>query len=464
MNDDRPLPPSTRVIYAVFDAVCRYDKTRLLSGISVLIIAAVMASGFYVIKKEEQGVRLRFGKVVEAVVEPGVHYKLPFIEKVHIRKVKRITRTLISGESEKTHLTLLSGDTNLLEVDINLQYRIDNLMNFLFTVSDPKELMIMLTREELINIVSQNFIDLILTSNRSIIQNHLFNEITRQLESLDIGIELIALNIVDVRPIEETLAAFRDVNDAISERIQAISNANTRKEKLIARTRGQAEALILDAKAKARERTTQAQSSASAWSALLAEYRKDPAQVAITRYWQRMRTIFTEASLSAVNPGNEANIEINLVDSLAGPMPVHIPGMPSKIGHGPSGHEPLDRPLLSTVAPNIHAIEKSDEDKLLLDGQYHTPDMERDHKPLPGDRPSTKSRSLIFDTPSIFSHSDVSSGGTSSAHQETGQHAEATTGEAHEDDEASTDKSGDEAGIDKPDMKKPGKDEKQHDQ
>ncbi len=461
MSDDQPLPPSTRIIYAAFDAVGRHDKTRLLAGISVLIIAAVLASGFYVIKKEEQGVLLRFGKVVEAVVEPGVHYRLPFIETVHIHKVKRITRALISGESEKTHLTLLSGDTNLLEVDINLQYRIDNLMNFLFTISDPKQLLLMLAREELINIVSQNFIDLVLTSNRGIIQNHLFNEVTEQLESLDIGIELIALNIVDVRPIEETLAAFRDVNDAISERIQAISNANIRKEKLIARTRGQAEALILDAKAKARERTTQAQGSVSAWSALLAEYRKDPAQVAITRYWQRMRTIFAEASLSAVNPGNEANIEINLVDSLAGPMPVHIPGMPSGIGHAP-----LDRPLLSTVAPNIHAIEKADEDKLLLDGQYHTSDTERDHKPLPGDRPSTKSRSLIFDTPSIFSHSDVSSGGASSGRQETGQHVEATTttGEAHEDDEVSADKSGDEAGTDEPDMmKKPGKDEEQHD-
>ncbi len=454
MNDDRPLPPSTRIIYSVFDAVCRYDRTRLLWGISALIIASVMASGFYVIKKEEQGVRLRFGKVVEAVVEPGVHYRLPFIEKVHIRKVKRIISSLLTDGAETTHLTMLSGDTNLLEVDITLQYRIDSLRSFLFTAFDPKKLMVMLAREELINIVSQNFIDLVLTSNRSIIQDHLFNEVTKQLESLDIGIELIALNIVDVRPIEETLAAFRDVNDAISERIQAISNANIRKEKLIARTRGQAEALILDAKAKARERTTQAQSSASAWSALLAEYRRDPAQVAITRYWQRMRTIFAEASLSAVNPGNEANIEINLIDGLAAPMPAHISAIPT--APSKTGHEPLDRPLLSTVAPNIHAIEKSDEDKLLLDGQYHAPDTERDHKSLPGDRPSIKPKSLIFDTPSIFSHSDVSSSGASSTHQ--------TTGKAHEDDGASADKSGDEAGIDKPDMKKPGKDEKQHDQ
>ncbi len=427
MNDDRSLPPSTRIIYAVFDAFWRYDKTRLLSVIAVLVIAAVLASGFYIIKKEEQGVRLRFGKVVEAVVEPGVHYKLPFIEKVHIRKVKRIISSLIGDEAKTTHVTLLSGDTNLLEVDINLQYRIDNLRNFLFAASEPEKLMIMLAREELVNNVGKHFIDLVMTSNRNVIQKRLFDQVTRRLESLDVGIELIALNIADIRPIEETVAAFRDVNDAISERMQAISSANLRKERLIARTKGQADALILDARAKAKERKTQAQASASAWSALLTEYRRDPAQVAITRYWQRMRTIFSEASLSAVNPGNEANIEINLVDSLAGPPAVHVPVVSAKAGHGPE-YELLDRPLLSTIPPDVHAIESTDEDKIPLEGQFHDPDTERDHMNLPGDRPTTKPRSLIFDTPSIFSHDDVS---RSSAQQTTGQRMDVSTAGTH---------------------------------
>lgn len=417
MDNDRTLPPSTRIIYAVFDTIFRYGKTRLLTGITVLITVAVMVSGIYVIKKEEQGVRLRFGKVVEAAVEPGMHYRLPFIEAVHIRKVKRILRAPISSDPESVHLTLLSGDTNLLEVNINLQYRIDHLRNFLFTVSDPEMLLRMLVREELVNLVGQNFIDLILTSNRNVIQSDLFKKVTQQLESLDIGIELVTLNIVDIRPIEETLAAFRDVNDAISERMQAISNANLRKERLIANTRGQAEALILDAKAKARERTVQAQSSASTYAVLLAEYLKEPTQVAITRYWQRMRTIFAEASLAAVNPGNEANIEINLIDGLAGQMPPHVSAAPSRIGQ-----ETLKRPLLSTVLPDIHAVENVDEDNPLRDGQYHSPEIERDHRPLPEDRSiMTRPRSLIFDMPSIFSHDHVPRSSTSSTHPATAQ-------------------------------------------
>ena len=202
-----------------------------------------------------------------------------------------------------------------------LQYRIDSLRNYLFAASDPRALVTMFVRQELVNILGQNFIDLIFTSNRNFIQRHLFNQVTDRLETYDIGIELVSLDIVDLRPIEETLDAFRDVSDAFAERVQAESDANRKKERLLAHSRGQADALVLNAKAKANERIVQAQSSAGAFSALLAEYRRRPVHVSITRYWERMRKIFTEASLSAVNPDDESTIDINMIDGIAGFTP-----------------------------------------------------------------------------------------------------------------------------------------------
>ena len=216
---------------------------------------------------------------------------------------------------------------------------------------------------------------------------------TDVLEARDIGIELVALNIIDVRPIEETVFAFRDVNDAIAESVQAQSHANRKKERLIARTRGQAEALVMSAKAIGRERLVQARSSAGAFLALLDEYRKDPQQVAITRYWQRMRTIFTEASLSAVNPSNASTIDINMIDEAGGVSPVEI-----AVGAPPEGDR-IDRRLAApTSESSVHAMETVDADRHLLSGQFHKSRTERDHV-------STASpRSLIFDTPSIFPH------------------------------------------------------------
>ncbi len=401
MRDKQSLPPSTRVIYALFDV---FPKCRrwIIAGIVVALAAAMLVKGLYIVKKEEQGVLTRFGKVVDAEVGPGVHYRIPIMEKVHIRKVLRIIRYQVSSnEGGKVNFTILSGDTNLFEVGVAIQYKIDHLRNYLFTASDPVSVVTMLVRQEMVNILGQNFIDLIFTSNRNIIQDHLFNEVTDSLETIDIGIELVSLDIVELRPIEETVDAFRAESDANAERVQAESNANRKKERLLAHSRGQADALITYAEAKANERMVQAQSSAYAFSALLAEYRRQPEHVGITRYWERMRKIFTEASLSAVNPDKESTIDINMIDSIAGFAPP--PPVATLLEASPSiDAKPPDRPLLASVMrENEHAIETVDGDKFLLDGQFHQKRAERDHMS------SAKPRSLIFDTPSIFSHRHV---------------------------------------------------------
>ena len=397
MSERQTLPPSTRVIYAVFDFLQEHQR-GILRTAAIALVAGVLLSGLHIVKKEEQGVRTRFGRVVDANVGPGVHYHVPVIEKVYIHKVKRITRHQISSkEGDTVNFTILSGDVNLLEVDVILQYRIDNLMNYLFVTSDPLAMVTMYAREELVNFLGQNFIDLIFTSNRNIIQSDLFDSITERLEGRDIGIELVSLDIVDVRPIEETRAAFRDVSDAHTERMKAVSDANRRSEQLIARSRGQAEALVLNAKAKARERLIQAKSSAGVFTALLAEYRRQPAHVSITRYWDRMRQIFSEASLAAVNPGRNSTIDINMIDG-AGVTPADMAlGIPP-----PGEEEALDRPLLaSALTQNLHAIESVEADNLLRDGQFHRIGAERDHLEI------ANPRSLMFDTPSIFSHRHV---------------------------------------------------------
>ena len=393
MSEPQSLPPSTRAIYAAFDFLeAQYRRILwILAGVAVL---GFVVSGFYIVKKEEQGVRTRFGRVVDAHVGPGLGYAVPFVEQMHIRKVKRIVGHEISStKGKQANFTILTGDTNLIEVDAVVQYKIDNLRSYLFASADPVTLLTVFIREELVNILGQNFIDLIFTSNRDVIQQHMLEHVVEGLESLDFGIEIVSLDIVNVHPIQETLQAFRDVNDAIAESEQVVSVANRKREQLLARSKGQAEATVMNARASARERLVQARSSATVFRALLAEYRKNPKQVAITRYWQRMRTIFAEASLSVVNPGNGSNIDINMMDGVAGVPPTAVA---ARVPPSPAAAE--KRLPASTMPPNVHALESITADKPLIEGRFHRERAERDHAR------EANPRSLLFDTPSIFSH------------------------------------------------------------
>lgn len=400
MSEPQSLPPSTRAIYVAFDFLGAHYK-KILWFLVVHAFLGVLLTGFYVVKKEERGVRTRFGKVVDAQVAPGLGYAVPLVEQVHIRKVKRIVGHEISStKGTQTNFTILTGDTNLIEVDVTVQYRIDNLRSYLFASADPVTLLTVTVRQELVNVMGQYFIDLIFTSNRDVIQQHMLEHVVERLEPLDFGLHIVSLNIVDVRPIQETLQAFRDVNDAIAESEQVVSVANRQREHLLARSKGQAEAVVINAKASARERLVQARSSATVFKALLAEYRKNPKQVAITRYWQRMRTIFAEASLSVIHPGEGSNIDINMIEGVAGVPPTAVA---AQVPLSPATAE--KRLPRSTMPPNVHALETVTADKPLIEGRFHRPRAERDHTR------EANPRSLLFDMPSIFSHRHGVSGG-----------------------------------------------------
>ena len=394
------LAPSTRIIHATFDYVGEH-KARIAAWVVAVAVLAVLASGIYVVKKEERAVLTRFGKVVDAEVRPGIHYAFPVVEQAHVRKVMRIARRNVATRDGDGNVSfsILSGDTNLFEVDVALQFRIGSLRNYLYATVDPETVLALVVRERLVDIMGRTFIDLIFTNNRDVIQARLFDDAVDYLEANDIGIELLALNIVDLRPIDETVAAFRDVSDAIAESIQAVSNANTRMERLLARSRGQAEAVVMNAGIKARERRLQAGSGAKAFSDLLAAYRSEPSSVTVTRYWQRMRGIFRDATLSAVNPGDASVIDINMIEGFV--PGVGVGGVPVAAA-APRESLAGARVSLSTASEKgTHGLEDVESDRFLVDGRFHSSRSERDHLDI------ANPRSLLFDDLSIFGHRHV---------------------------------------------------------
>ena len=405
MAEQEGLPQSTQIIYAVFDFAERCNKRKLFAWVLALAVSAVLGSGFFIVKKEERAVKVRFGKLVDENIMPGIHYQIPMIEKLYINKVERISRqTISSSQGKKVNFAILSGDNYLLEITVVFQYRIKNLRNFLFTAADPGTVMAVLIRERLVNIIGQHFIDTIMTFNRNLIEDQLFKDAVAQIASQHIGVELVDLNITGIRPVNEMLDAFRDVNDAMSESLQTISKANTQKERLLAHSRGQALALIEHVKARAHGRIVQARAGASAFLQLLAEYEKQPEQVAISRYWQRMGQIFNEASLSVIGPKASSTVDINMIEGTASLAHAGLNTVSSdKFMDVATENNDVRGSLLSTLPSNVHVIENTEAAKHLISGRSHNASGERDH------RKTASLRSLIFDTPFFFhEHTPVS--------------------------------------------------------
>lgn len=392
------LPASTRIIYTTFDFIGQYWPRILFIAIVVVVLAG-LSTGLFVVKKEEQGIITRFGKVVNAEVNPGLGYAIPMIEKVHIFPVKRIISKQISSNQDSSEtFTVLSGDTNLLEVTLNLQYTIIDLRKYLFVVADPDLLLSRIARENLIEEFGNNFVELIFTNNRQHIEQELQVVIQDRANVLGLGIEINALSIVELSPIEETVAAFRDVNDAVAEKLQVESDAERKRQRRIARSRGQAQAIVLDARAKAHTRRQQAQSTANIFLNLLEQYRNNPEQVAITRYWDRMRTTLQEARLTSINSAEDLVVDINMIDSVAMPVNLAMADEPFTSSESP----PMDVLDRSTATlPPTPTSDHAEVDRLTMDGRAHDTKSELDHLS------TANARSLIFDTSALFKHAHI---------------------------------------------------------
>jgi membrane protease subunit HflC len=65
---------------------------NLIKALGLLIVVlTVVNSTLYVVSEFERGVKLRFGKLIEADIQPGLHIKVPFVDDVRIFDARILT-------------------------------------------------------------------------------------------------------------------------------------------------------------------------------------------------------------------------------------------------------------------------------------------------------------------------------------------------------------------------------------
>ncbi len=117
---------------------------RILFGLVILIIVGYLLTGIYVVSPGEAAVVRRFGAVVDPNVTPGLHYRVPWpvdrIDIVNVSEVRREVVGLLSPEEGHEHpepiskLQVLSGDTNVIDVEIIVQYQVGDPAAYLVNV------------------------------------------------------------------------------------------------------------------------------------------------------------------------------------------------------------------------------------------------------------------------------------------------------------------------------------------
>ncbi len=250
-------------------------------GIVVLVLVGIwLASGFYRVQPEEEGVVLRFGKL-NRVTTPGLNYHLPSpIETVLTPQVTRVNRVEIgfrsgagsSGRNISEEALMLTGDENIIDVNFVVLWRISNAADYLFNIRDPEDTVAIAAESVMREVIGQTPILEATTEGRREIEGRVREQMQVLMNEYGAGINIEEVQLQKSDPPSEVIDAFRDVQRAQADRERLQNEAEAFANDIIPRARGEAERLLQEAQAYEQEAVERARGEADRFTQVLKAY------------------------------------------------------------------------------------------------------------------------------------------------------------------------------------------------
>ncbi len=303
-------------------------------AILVVIALGVWAlTGFYQNDAAERSVITRFGEYVETTM-PGLRWHLPWpIE-------RRVVVNVAEFESFEDRTRMLTQDEALVGINLAVQYRRSDPVQFAFSVRDPEETLKIVSESAIREIIGQSKLGFVLETGRQEIAQKTRDLIQRTISSYQTGIEVISVNMQDVIVPEQVAPAQKDAIKAREDRDRANLAAQTYANDILPRARGLAASQLEAARAHRDRVVAEADGKSTRFAALAAEYARAPEVTRQRLYLETMEQVF----------GNSAKV---LVDTKGTGNLVYLPldKLMEQRGQWPRGSVNVEAPVPVEAAP-----------------------------------------------------------------------------------------------------------------
>lgn len=262
--------------------------------IGIGIVAAAVLWGMasiYTVKPEEQSVELLLGEY-SATGQPGLNFApWPLVSYEVIPVQIEQTETIGAGSRGGEAGLMLTGDENIIDVDFQVVWNINDPAKYLFNLRDPQQTIQAVSESAMREIIAQSELAPILNRDRGIISARLEELIQSTLDSYDSGVNIVRVNFDGADPPEPVKDAFREVQSAGQERDRLEKQADAYANRKLAGARGEAAQTLEEAEAYRAQVVNEAQGEASRFSAVLAEYLKAPIVTRKRLYLETMEEV-----------------------------------------------------------------------------------------------------------------------------------------------------------------------------
>lgn len=305
--DNDPQPDLAEVVDQVTQTI-RRNVRRIGPILLGLIILGYVYLGTYTVGPGEQGVVRTFGKESKRTAS-GLHFRFPLVESVDIVNLEKIWRIEVGVRGEKRvpmEALMLTGDENIVEAQMIVQYRISDPSKYLFEIKDAEETLRFTAEVALRSTVGRTNIDEVITTGREQVQSETQTWLQKLMDEYESGLAVTEVKLQMVDAPDEVKEAFHDVVRAREEKEKLINKARGYQEDLIPRAQGEARKKERGAEAYQEQRVLRAKGDAEKFKLVLAEYEKAERVTRERMYLETLERVLSKIDHKVVVDGEMA--------------------------------------------------------------------------------------------------------------------------------------------------------------
>lgn len=184
---------------------------KLFAGLAALVVAMLVAGSAFIVNERELAVLFQFGAVQRSDFEPGLHFKMPFVQ-----NVRKFDRRILTLDSQPERY--LTGEKKDVVVDFFVKWRIDDVAKY-YTSTSGDELLATqrlspIVRQALGREISERPLQEVVSGERSNLLEELRADTNRA--AAELGIEIVDMRISRIELPDDSL-----VRDSVFNRMRA---------------------------------------------------------------------------------------------------------------------------------------------------------------------------------------------------------------------------------------------------
>lgn len=275
-------------------------KTTFIAIVAGLILF-IASQGLYIINETERAIQLKFGEVVEADIQPGLHWKIPFIE-----NIKRFNARVLTLDTKP--MRYLTTGKKYVIVDSFVKWRIKNVKAFYQATSgnryEASNLLANLVNKGLRDEFANRSLHEVVSGERDELMVKMTKELNQETQ------DTLGIEVLDVRV--KAIDLPEDLSNSVYNRMSAERSREAREHRSQGRELAEGieadadkQKTILEAKAYSDAEKLKGEGDAQAAKIYAKAYNKDPEFYAFTRSLKAYTDSFSQGDILIVKPDSE---------------------------------------------------------------------------------------------------------------------------------------------------------------